>query len=642
VSVARVDTRGVPREVDAAPRGRRFMVEILTAAGLIIAPFILPYLGFAPNTVNRILVWGLFGIGFDILFGYTGLLSFGQSALYGTGGFVAAYLLTRAGFPHVVLALIIGMIAAAAVGYLVGLIALRRTGIYFAMITVAIAEVFYFVEFNPLAEWTGGENGLPGVPTPSLHLGFTTIEFTSGWSLYPFLAFCFFIGIVIALRIVRSPVGTVFRAIRENPLRAAAVGHNIHAYKLTAFVIAAAYAGFAGGLLGVLQAFMPPEAFTFDTSGQLVMQTAIGGRGTLFGPLLGAAVWLSLRDFLQAVLGLGASWKLVLGIVFVLLVCFLRGGIIGGFKDLFEYLGRKRAAAKTHRDEPISPSHVLPARAAQVVPIKSPTLVSRRQQQNLGSGPILEARGLTKHYGGVIANEGIDFTVKRGELRGIIGPNGAGKTTFFRMLTCEVPPTSGTIVFEGHDITGKSITDVCQLGLTKSYQVNQLFNRLTVGENVTIAALAALRGKFRMDMLRSPGKIPGLTDQVEHTLELVNLAGRRNTPVAQLAYGEKRRLEVGLALASSPSLLLLDEPLAGMSPSERAETVKLLRSIARGRTMIVIDHDMDSLFELTQRVTVLYEGRVLVEGTPEEIKGNAQVQEAYLGGVHGVLKHEFA
>jgi branched-chain amino acid transport system permease protein len=157
-------------------RQRRFLAETLTAIGLIAVPFVLPYLDFAPNTVNRILVWGLFGIGFDILFGYTGLLSFGQSALYGTGGFVAAYLLTRAGFPYVVLALIIGMIAAAIVGYLVGLIALRRTGIYFAMITVAIAEVFYFVEFNPLSQWTGGENGLPGVPTPSLYLGWRHLQ----------------------------------------------------------------------------------------------------------------------------------------------------------------------------------------------------------------------------------------------------------------------------------------------------------------------------------------------------------------------------------------------------------------------------------------------------------------------------------
>jgi branched-chain amino acid transport system permease protein len=251
--------------------------------------------------------------------------------------------------------------------------------------------------------------------------------------------------------------------------------------------------------------------------------------------------------------------------------------------------------------------------------------------------PILQATGLVKRYGGVIANAGIDFSVNQGELRGIIGPNGAGKTTFFKMLTCEVAPSSGTIVFQGRDITGMNVTDVCQLGLTKSYQVNQLFGRLTARENLTIAALAERRGKFRLDMLRSLHQIRGLDEQVQQTLELVNLAARPDTPVSQLAYGEKRRLEVGLALASSPTLLLLDEPLAGMSPRERAEMVKLLKWIGKGRTMIIIDQDVDSMFELTERITVLQEGRVLVEGTPEEIKANPRVREAYLGGVNGVL-----
>ncbi len=616
---------------------RPFLIEILTAIGLIAAPFVLPYLGFAPNTVNRILVWGLFGVGFDILFGFTGLLSFGQSAFYGTGGFVAAYLLTRAGFPNVVLALIIGMVAASVAGYLVGLIALRRTGIYFAMITVAIAEVFHFVEFNPLSDWTGGENGLPGVPTPSLDLGFTSIHFTTGWSLYQFIAFCYFIGIVIALRIVRSPVGAILSAIRDNPLRATAVGHNIHGYKLAAFVIAAAYAGFAGGLLGVLQAFMPPDAFTFDTSGQLVMQTAIGGRGTLFGPLVGAAVWLFLQDFLQAAVGLGAAWKLVLGVIFVLLVFFLRRGIIGGLEDLYARLTGKRGGPD---DEAVELTAADEHKIAQMVRTREPVPVSmpaRHREGDNYSGPILQASGLTKRYGGLVANSDIDFIVNHGELRGVIGPNGAGKSTFFKMLTCEVPPTSGKIVFEGRDITGMNVTDVCQLGLTKSYQVNQLFAGLTVRENLVVAVLAGLRGKFRLDLFRSIDSIPGLSEQVQRTLELVNLGERPDTPVSELAYGEKRRLEIGLALASSPSLLLLDEPLAGMSPRERVETVKLLKSISQGRTMIIIDHDMDALFELAERVTVLQEGRVLVEGTPEEIKNNATVQEAYLGGVHGVL-----
>ena len=625
-------------------RQRPFLVEILTAVGLIAAPFVLPYLGFTPTTINRILVWGLFGLGFDILFGFTGLLSFGQSAFFGTGGMVAAYLLTVVNFPYVVPSLFAGTVVATVIGYLVGLIALRRTGIYFAMITVAIAEVFFFVEFNPLSAYTGGENGLPGVPAPALYLGFTTIRFNTDWTLYSFLAFWYFIGTVLALRIVRSPVGAVLRAIRDNPLRAAAVGHNIHGYKLTAFVIAAAYAGFAGGLLGVMQGFMPPDAFMFDTSGQLIMQTAIGGAGTLFGPLVGATVWLYLSDFLQTTLHIGATWKLVLGVTFVLLVCFLRRGLIGGIEDIYALVIAAKRKAEPVEEAPVAGAAAEDEqRAAAAEAACEPVIAAmpaRHRETDRKTGAILQAKGLTKHYGGLAANSDIDFTVNHGELRGIIGPNGAGKTTFFKMLTCEIPPTSGQILFEGQDITGKTVTDACQLGLTKSYQINQLFNRLTVRENLTIAALAELRGKFRLDLLKSIRRVAGLDEQVEHTLELVDLVNRADTPVSDLAYGEKRRLEVGLALATSPSLLLLDEPLAGMSPRERVETVQLLKSIARGRTMIIIDHDMDSLFELAQRVTVLQEGRVLVEGTPDEIKGNTKVQEAYLGGVHSVLAAE--
>jgi branched-chain amino acid transport system permease protein len=278
-----------------------------------------------------------------------------------------------------------------------------------------------------------------------------------------------------------------------------------------------------------------------------------------------------------------------------------------------------------------------PTASSSTLASGTPKLTLRPRESDGYQGPILQATGLTKRYGGLAANSDINFTVNHGELRGIIGPNGAGKSTFFKMLTCEVPPTSGKIVFEGNDITGQSVTDVCQLGLTKSYQVNQLFSNLTVRENVTIAVLAAVRGKFRLDLFRRIDKVPGVTEQVDQTLAMVNLTARADTPVAVLAYGEKRRLEIGLALANSPSLLLLDEPLAGMSPRERVETVKLLRSISQGRTMIIIDHDMDALFELAERVTVLQEGRVLTEGTPDEIRGSAAVQEAYLGGVHGVI-----
>jgi branched-chain amino acid transport system permease protein len=604
-------------------RRRPLLVEGLTALGLVAGGFVLPALGMAPNTVNQILVWGLFGIGFDILFGYTGLLSFGQSAFYGSGGFVAAYLLTQNLMSNVLAALVVGTLGAALAGVAVGAIALRRTGIYFAMITVAIAEVFFFVENSPLSAWTGGENGLPGVPTPRFALGNFVYQIGTGWSMYGFLAACYFVGIVIALRIVRSPVGAILTAIRDNPLRARAVGHAIGRYKLAAFVIAAAYAGFAGGLLGILQGFMPPDAFTFDTSGQLVMQTAIGGVGTLFGPLLGAAVWLLLRDFLQAALGLGAAWKLVLGVVFVALVCLLRRGLIGGFRDLVAGL-----AARPHLPAPTE----APVSAGAAPPLAS-IGVPRRRQDTAFSGPALEAKGLTKSFGGLVANRNIDFAVEPGELRAIIGPNGAGKSTFFKMLTCELPPSSGRIIYHGRDITGMDVAAVCQLGLTKSYQVNQLFARLSVRENVVIAALAERRGTFRLDLLRRIDRVRGLDTQVESTLALVGLSMRADVPVAALAYGEKRRLEIGLALAASPSLLLLDEPLAGMSPQEREETVQLLKNLRRGRTLVVVEHDMDAVFELAERITVLHEGALLAEGTPAEIQRNSFVQEAYLGGV---------
>jgi branched-chain amino acid transport system permease protein len=299
----------------------------------------------------------------------------------------------------------------------------------------------------------------------------------------------------------------------------------------------------------------------------------------------------------------------------------LRRGLIGGLRDLLSLLMLRRRAA-------------VPEEAAAIsIPQLASVGPTRRPEEMPFSGPVLEARGLTKTFGGIVANKGINFSVGQGELRAIIGPNGAGKSTFFKMLTCELRPSSGHIVFHGRDITGMDISSVCQLGLTKSYQVNQLFNRLTARENIVIAALAERRGTFALDLLRRIDRVPGLARQVESTLAIVGLASRADVPVAQLAYGEKRRLEIGLALATSPSLLLLDEPLAGMSPRERAETVQLLKNIRRGRTLIVVEHDMDAVFELAERITVLHEGVLLAEGTPAEIQRNQLVQEAYLGGV---------
>jgi branched-chain amino acid transport system permease protein len=585
---------------------------LLMAVALALGGLLFPFVGGSFDMMVRILIWGIMGLGFDILFGYAGLLSFGSAAFFGTGGFVAGLLLVGGATSSVWLALVVGTLAAGALGLVLGVLAVRRIGIYFARITLAFGQMAYFLENGALSRWTGGENGLPGVPLPSLF----GHRVAPGAELYALLAVLFLAGYALALRIVGSPFGLVLSGIKGNTARAAMLGPDVPRYKLAAFVIAALYAGFAGGLLGSVQSYMPPDAFALDTSGQLVMQTIIGGVGTLVGPLMGAVVWLWLRDLLQLVPGMGALWRLVLGVVFIALVVGLRRGIWGEFL----FLRRRRT--------PAIPRDV----AAAEPPLRAPAL--------LDSVPALVAEGLAKHYGGLRAVDDVSFTVQTGTIHGVIGPNGAGKSTLFKMLLDEVHPTTGQVRLFGQAITGMGATRTAQLGIGKSNQLNQLFLDLTVRENLRLAALARRRGAFRLDAFRDAASIPEVERQVDAAMGTVDLGARADVPAGLLAYGEKRRLEIGLALATGPNVLLLDEPLAGMSPAERVATRALIKQIGRTRTIVVVEHDMDAVFDLADRITVLQEGRLLADGTPEQIQGDARVQAAYLGGFAAEALHE--
>ncbi len=599
--------------------------ELLLALALLVLPLLAPLIGAGYDLLTRILIWGLIGIGFDLLFGLSGLLSFGQSAFFGTGGFVTAYLLTAKVITSVWLALLIGTICAALLGILVGIFALRRVGIYFAMITIAFAELAYFLENSPLAHWTGGENGMPGVPTPTLGFGHAAIHISGAAPLYVLIAAFFFVGFMLARRIVHSPFGTLMQAIRENTLRTAALGHDVARYKLAVFTIAAAYAGLAGGLLGVFQNYMPPEAFSLSTSGEIVVQTVLGGVGTLLGPAFGAAIWLTLRQVLQGVPALANFWLLILGIVFVLLITFLREGVIGAARQ-FAAWARRGGHAAPAADPNVGAHETEVVRAFSLdLPLKAPPPPA---------SPIaLEARGIVKRYGGLVAVNEVSLSIRTGALHAVIGPNGAGKSTLFKMLAAEVAPSTGQVLFHGRDITGIGATAACQIGIAKSYQINQLFPKLTIRQNLRIAVLARHSGPFRLSLLRNAESMDAVEAQIDGLIRGIGLEHRANMPVAVLAYGEKRRLEIGLALASDPAVLLLDEPLAGMSPEERGETKALIRAMREGRTLVIVEHDMDAIFELAERITVLANGRLLAEGTVAEIQNNADVQTAYLGGM---------
>jgi branched-chain amino acid transport system permease protein len=244
----------------------------------------------------------------------------------------------------------------------------------------------------------------------------------------------------------------------------------------------------------------------------------------------------------------------------------------------------------------------------------------------------LRAIGLSKAFGGLRAVRDVSFEVRTGSIHAVIGPNGAGKSTLFKMLAEEIAPSAGRVELFDRPITGLGPARTVQLGLAKSNQLNQLFLGLTVRENLRIAALARARGTFRADLWRRADSMPEVERQVEAALETLGLTPRAEVPASVLPYGEKRRLEIGITLATGPSVLLLDEPLAGMSPAERTATRALIRGIAQSRSLLIVEHDMDAIFELAERITVLYGGRLLAEGTPEEIQANLEVQQAYLGG----------
>ncbi|MGB6537035.1 MAG: branched-chain amino acid ABC transporter ATP-binding protein/permease [Xanthobacteraceae bacterium] len=604
---------------------KRWLPEVAMIVALVVLPFAFAaWLG-SVDLFTRILIWGIFGLGFDLLFGRTGLLSFGQAAFYGTGGFVTAYLLTSGTLGNVWLAMAAGIVAATAFSVIVGFLALRRVGIYFAMITLAFGELSYFLENSPLAAWTGGENGLPGVPAPVIHIGAFDYAFAGSWPSYQLVAGFFFIGFVLARFVVLSPVGLVLTGIKQNPERTAGLGHSVSGYKLAVFVLAAAFAGCAGALLGIFQSYMPPDAFALDTSGQLVIQTVIGGAGTLIGPAVGAAVWLSLRDVLQQVPAIGSLWEFILGGIFVLLVSFMPSGIVGTIARLGARLWRlPRVVAPA-----VSTPHDAVAREALLAPLPSARTPSARED----AGYALQAKNVSKAYGGIHAVDGVSLVLPDGSLHAIIGPNGAGKSTFLRLLKREESVDSGRILLHGVDITTADVTAAYQDGLSKSYQINQLFPQLTVRANLRLGALARERGRLRLDVFRSADGFAKVEALVSALAEELGLADCADLVVNTLPYGEKRRLELGLALASRPSVLLLDEPLAGLSPAEREDIKKLIRSLRRGRAILLVEHDMDAVFELAERITVLHEGSKLAEGTPKEISNDPRVREAYLGGM---------
>jgi len=582
------------------PLPRPVLVLLLVGA---VALALVPLVGerFHVQLATQMMVLAVFAISLDLLVGVTGLVSFGHAAFYGLAGYSLAILTRDAGLTSMGATLPITLVACAVAAGLVGWLSIRTSGIYFIMVTLAFAQMIYYF-FND-ARAFGGSDGLYINVRPRLVLGDLTFIDLQSRTTFFYAAFATLLGTMLFLwALLRSPFGRVITAIRVNEQRTRALGFPVARYKLVSFVIAGTLAGLAGYLGAAQFGYVNPAHLGWRESGRVLMVVILGGSGTLFGPALGAFVFVLLEDLLSS---LTEHWPLVMGGFVIGVVLLLPNGIAG----LLLRLGRSGAAI-AGGPQPI----VFPPRIGAVAP---------------SEGPILETEELSKRFVGLLAVKPLSLAFAPGRVHAVIGPNGAGKTTLINLLSGETQPTGGRIRYRGRDITDASPDQVSRLGIGRSFQITNLYLSLTCLQNAWVAAQSRLPSSMRF--FRPASRLAEVERRAERALHLCGLDARRHDLAAALSHGERRKLEIAMVLATEPELLLLDEPLAGMGPQESREIVDLLKVVARNHTLILIEHDMDAVFSIADTLSVMVNGELIASGPVDQVRADRAVQDAYLG-----------
>ncbi len=599
------------RSTSSAGLLRHPMVPLF--AFFLVLPFVVVRLGTTYSIATEILIFSLLALAFNILLGYGGLLSFGHGAFFGIGAYGAALTYTHL-TKGMAVPMLVGTLAAIGMGAVIGFLLMRKRGVYFALLTLAFTQMFFYIVYRATAV-TGGENGIGGIERSVL----PGLDLKGQLAYYYLVAVIVGVAIVLIWRLVHSPFGRVLLATRENERRANCVGYDPKRYKMIAFTISCGFAGLAGTLHAFLLNFVYPETLHVNFSGEIVAMTLVGGMRNFFGPVVGAVFFIFARDTLSTYT---QNWMVFFGIVFMAFILFSPNGIVGATLALRERLRPRKGAEEPTQAAPAAvPDESGAANAEAGGPAAGRTM----------GEPILTTRGLVKRFGALAAVDGVDFTVRKGELHSIIGPNGAGKTTFFNALFGILESDGGEVLFKGERITGFRPDQIVARGVSRSFQIISIFQELDVLENVRIAVQA--RSPHRFDMLSRAEALTELREEARKTIGLVGLAGKEAMPASSLSHGDQRLLEIGIALATAPEVLLLDEPLAGLSPRERLRVADLIRRLADHVTIVLIEHDIDQVLALSDRITVLHQGKVIAEGTPAEIQQDRQVQEAYLGGL---------
>jgi branched-chain amino acid transport system permease protein len=538
-------------------------------------------------------IWAVMGLSWNLLSGYTGLISFGHAAFFGLGaytvtiGLVSYDVTPWFGIP-------LGMVVGAVAGLVIGYPTFRLRGHYFALAMLAYPMALLYV-----FQWLGYQE--VALPMKREHAAYY-MQFAD-YRVYIVLAVgLLVVALIVSLAVERSRFGMSLVAIKQNEPAAEAAGIDTLAWKLRAIMLSAAIAAAAGGLYAVVLLVVTPDSvFGVLTSAQALVVALFGGVGTLWGPVIGAAILIPLSETLQAQLGnvLPGIQGVVYGVAIVLMILLAPEGIYWRLRDRF------------HR--PV-------AAAPQVEPASAPPPSSPAKPSARSGEPILTVDGLSKSFGGLRAVADVSFAVRDGEILGIIGPNGAGKTTLFNLLNGFLPYDAGRIVFAGHDLAALKTNRICRLGIGRTFQVVRAFPRMSVIDNVVVGAYAV-----------------NATDGAAYAaardaLAQVGLAGRAVAVAGSLTNKELRLMELARALAGQPKLLLMDEPLAGLSRQDIDAMLAVIRALSgRGVTIVIIEHTMKAMVQLAERFVVLDHGAILAVGKPDAVTANREVIEAYLG-----------
>ncbi|MCI3208670.1 ABC transporter [Pandoraea capi] len=553
--------------------------------------------GYFVVVIAGVALLAICGVGLNLLLGLTGQVSFGHVGFYAIGAYAVAILTTQAGWPFWP-AWLAGGVIAALTGGLLALPALRVRGPGLAMVTIA----FGFIVEHGAVEWrglTGGQNGLMGVMPPGI-FGIAGSERVVAVAALAVLA----VALLVYARVSRGAWGAAMRAVRDSETAAASIGVNPLVVKAVAFAFSAALAGLAGGLFAPLQGMVTPGMFSFLQSILFVLVVMIGGAGTIAGPVVGAVIVGLLPEFLASLENLRL---LCFGVLLLVVLWGAPNGVIG---VLGKWWTSRRGGPSDDRDVGVTSALTLPVLATS---------------QRKG----LAAHGLAMTFGGVKAVADLSFELPPARVTSLIGPNGAGKSTVLNMLSGFYRPLSGTRALGTDDLPAKGACDSARHGVARTYQTSQLFGGMSVLDNVTLALSAGRLGGL-LGVARMQGKAH--RDEARALLRACGYHGDVDLMAADLAHVDRRLVEIARALATRPSVLLLDEPAAGLSTQDKAQLGRLLRQIAESGVAVgLVEHDMSLVMGVSDGIVVIDAGRFLAQGTPTAIRHDERVRQAYLG-----------